>query len=57
VANLPQTVVLLLGNLAVVGGILMIIRNQGRRLRLEEEARQEETGRMLPPRTTAPAGD
>jgi NADH-quinone oxidoreductase subunit H len=57
VANLPQTAVLLLGNLAVVGGILMIIRNQGRRLRLEEATQRQEADRMLPPRTTAPAGD
>ncbi|MBE2272511.1 MAG: NADH-quinone oxidoreductase subunit H, partial [Anaerolinea sp.] len=37
-AHLPQSVVLLLGNLAVIAGILTILRNVGRQARLEASA-------------------
>lgn len=38
VANIPQTVVLLLGNLLIVGGVLVVLRNMGRQERLTDEA-------------------
>ncbi len=36
VANIPQTVVLLLGNVAMIAAVLAILRNSGRRERLAE---------------------
>jgi NADH-quinone oxidoreductase subunit H len=38
IANIPQTVVLLLGNLLIVGGVLIVLRNMGRQERLTDEA-------------------
>lgn len=52
VANIPQTIVLLLGNLALAVGVFALIRRQGRQERLREEARRQEYG--LAP---TPAGD
>lgn len=42
IANLPQTVVLLLGNLGIVGTVGTLLRNMGRRQRLADEAVEEE---------------
>ncbi|MCB9452778.1 MAG: NADH-quinone oxidoreductase subunit NuoH [Anaerolineaceae bacterium] len=42
IANIPQTIVLLLGNLGVMGVVSTLVRNMGRRQRLEDEA--PETG-------------
>lgn len=39
IANIPQTVVLLAGNLLIVLGTLSILRGQGRRARLADEAK------------------
>lgn len=49
-ANIPQTIVLLLGNVALVAGVMSILRGQGRRERLLEEAAEsaEETEDMVP---------
>jgi NADH-quinone oxidoreductase subunit H len=38
VASLPQTIILLLGNLAIVAVILNMIRNRGRQQRLADES-------------------
>lgn len=37
IANIPQTVILLLGNLLIVGWVLNILRNRGRKERAAEE--------------------
>lgn len=48
-ANIPQTIVLLLGNVALVAGVMSILRSQGRRERLlAEAAESEETEDMVP---------
>jgi NADH-quinone oxidoreductase subunit H len=39
--NLPQAIILLVGNLALIGGVLTVLRNAGRRERLADEAAQE----------------
>ncbi len=57
VANLPQTAILLLGNLVVVGIVLNRIRNTGRRQRLEDEARRAVAVEHEPKRVGVPAGD
>lgn len=41
-ANIPQTVVLLLGNLALFAAVMTIIRNQGREQRLQLEVADED---------------
>ncbi len=55
-ANLPQTLVLFVGNLAVIGIVVTMIRNWGRQQRLADEARfvtnEEEPAAAL----TLPAG-
>jgi hypothetical protein len=33
IQNIPQTLVLLLGNLMIIGGIMVMLRNRGRRER------------------------
>lgn len=57
VANLPQAVILLLGNLVVIGIVLTMIRNMGRRQRLEDEARHAAALKRELERVSAPAGD
>lgn len=57
VANLPQTAILLLGNLVVVGIVLNRIRSTGRRQRLEDEARRAIAVEHEPERVGVPAGD
>ncbi len=57
VANLPQAVILLLGNLVVIGIVLTMIRNTGRRQRLEDEARHAAALERELERVSAPAGD
>ncbi|MEQ8672271.1 MAG: NADH-quinone oxidoreductase subunit NuoH [Aggregatilineales bacterium] len=44
VQNIPQTLVLLLGNVALFAGVMTILRNQTRQERLREEARRAEFG-------------
>jgi NADH-quinone oxidoreductase subunit H len=61
-ANLPQTVVLLLGNLAVVGIGATLVRNAGRQQRLADESRRAalagvEPVEQLPAAVNTPAGD
>lgn len=51
VANIPQTVVLLLGNVAMIAGVLAILRNSGRR------ERQAETAPVHEERAHAAVGD
>ncbi len=41
-ANLPQALVLLVGNLALIAGVLTVLRNSGRQERLAAEAHKEE---------------
>jgi NADH-quinone oxidoreductase subunit H len=53
VASLPQTIILLLGNLAIVAVILNMIRNRGRQQRLADESTHAEITHAA----TAPAGD
>ncbi|MCB9456700.1 MAG: NADH-quinone oxidoreductase subunit NuoH [Anaerolineaceae bacterium] len=43
IANLPQTVVLLLGNLGVMGTVSTLVRNMGRQQRLADEAVEADT--------------
>lgn len=50
-ANIPQTVILLAGNVALFAGVMALIRNQGRRERLAEMSRDIEEP------SVAPAGD
>lgn len=50
VSSLPQTIILLLGNLAIIAVVLNMIRNRGRQLRLADEAAHSEMAH-------APAGD
>lgn len=58
VANLPQTIVLFVGNLALVGVIVSMIRSQGRRQRLADEARLAESETEEPALPAGvPAGD
>jgi NADH-quinone oxidoreductase subunit H len=58
VANLPQTIVLFVGNLALVGVIVWMIRSQGRRQRLADEARLTESETEEPALPAGvPAGD
>ncbi len=52
VDNIPQTIIMLLGNLLLIAGIFAVVRNRGRQERVEEEARRAEYG--LAP---TPAGD
>lgn len=54
VANLPQTVVLLLGNVAMIAGVLSLLRNAGRRERIAEQVQEEIDHRA---HAGAPAGD
>ena len=56
VANLPQTVVLFLGNLAIFGGVLAYFRNQGRQERLAGAGGEVE-GQPPSATTAAAAGD
>jgi NADH-quinone oxidoreductase subunit H len=58
VANLPQTIVLFLGNLVVIGIVVSIIRSYGRRARLADEMRllSDDTDEK-PAALTLPAGD
>jgi NADH-quinone oxidoreductase subunit H len=57
-ANLPQTLVFFLGNVAVFAGLMAIVRNQGRRERLAEEAEDEdEEAPLLPAETVAHASE
>jgi len=51
IASLPQTIILLLGNLAITAVVLNMIRNRGRQERLADEAAAR--GEMI----HAPAGD
>lgn len=53
VANVPQTLVFFLGNVAVFAGLMAIIRSQGRRERLEEETEDDEDAPLLPAETVA----
>lgn len=53
VANIPQTLVFLLGNLALFAGLMAIVRNQGRRERLAEEMEDDEDAPLLPAETVA----
>jgi NADH-quinone oxidoreductase subunit H len=46
-AHLPQAVILLLGNLALIGGVLTVLRNAGRRERLAAEAQNAEPERAV----------
>ena len=52
VANIPQTVVLLLGNVAIIAVVLALLRNVGRRERIAEIARAD-----VDEMVRAPAGD
>lgn len=54
VANLPQTAVLLLGNVAMIAGVLALLRHAGRRERMAEQAQEEIDHRA---HMGAPAGD
>lgn len=53
VSSLPQTLILLLGNLAIVAVVLNMIRNRGRQQRLADEHAHAE----MPHAAGAPAGD
>jgi NADH-quinone oxidoreductase subunit H len=53
VANIPQTVVLFLGNVIIAAGLLTILRNQGRQERLRAEVIEEQRGHTA----AVPAGD
>lgn len=44
VQNIPQTLVLLLGNVVLFAGVMTLLRNQSRQERLREEARRAEFG-------------
>lgn len=46
-AHLPQAIILLLGNLALIGGVLTVLRNAGRRERLAAEAQDAEPERAV----------
>lgn len=59
-ANIPQTAVLLLGNLAIFGGVLTYIRGYGRKERLRDAALRIDAGRVeerVPAHTPAHGGD
>lgn len=47
VAHLPQAIILLAGNLALIAGILTVLRNAGRRERLAETAQEPEEERAI----------
>jgi len=53
VSSLPQTLILLLGNLAIIAVVLNMIRNRGRQQRLADEAARSELAHPA----GAPAGD
>ncbi|GAB4521631.1 MAG: NADH-quinone oxidoreductase subunit NuoH [Anaerolineae bacterium] len=55
VDNIPQTLVLLAGNIGLILVVLTMFRNQGRRERLAEEALRREIQQPKP--TVAPVGD
>jgi NADH-quinone oxidoreductase subunit H len=57
VANVPQTLVFFLGNVAVFAGLMAIVRNQGRRERLDEETEDDEDAPLLPAETVAHASE
>lgn len=58
IANIPQTVVLLLGNVALAAVVLNILRNQGRIARLEDDDEfDDDADEMISVPNTAPAGD
>jgi len=58
IANIPQTIVLLLGNAVLIAGVLNVIRNQGRQARLEDEVGGFTRPDTLPSMPeSAPAGD
>jgi NADH-quinone oxidoreductase subunit H len=46
-AHLPQGIILLLGNLALIGGVLTVLRNAGRRERLAKTAQAAEPERAV----------
>jgi NADH-quinone oxidoreductase subunit H len=48
IANLPQAIVLLVGNLAIAAGVVAVLRNSGRRARMEETLPAEEEVEALP---------
>ena len=56
VANLPQAIILFLGNVAIIVGVMVIIRNQGRQMRLADEAAQTARNADDVPALRAPAG-
>lgn len=47
VAHLPQAIVLLAGNLALIAGVVTVLRNAGRRERLAEMAQEPEEERAI----------
>jgi NADH-quinone oxidoreductase subunit H len=53
VANLPQAIVLLVGNLAIIAGVLAWLRNSGRRARLAETVMVEDDEVEALPATVA----
>jgi NADH-quinone oxidoreductase subunit H len=55
VSSLPQTIILLLGNLAIIAVVLNMIRNRGRQQRLADEAAAAHSDLAHP--AGAPAGD
>jgi NADH-quinone oxidoreductase subunit H len=48
IANLPQAIVLLVGNLAIAAGVVAVLRNSGRRARMAETLPAEEEVEALP---------
>ena len=47
VAHVPQALVLLAGNLALIAGVVTLLRNAGRRERLAESAQEPEEERAI----------
>ncbi len=57
VANVPQTLVFFLGNVAVFAGLMAVVRSQGRRERLAEKADDDAEAPLLPADAVARASE